>query len=884
MMNEAAAVKNPMRPAPAPAGKAKPNSKYAFETYLENHHENIKKEQDKVRKLCEMAVTLHRRFRGLTLSDLCGRYGARLSTNGKWLDWLPEVDGDIHPINIVQPAIRANTNACLQSNPAIEVKSANQEARHKQIAMRWQRVADFFQRSDWTSEDRRALLFDGLQKEGVWWVKAECVEEDQASVPGPMEQKVGVASYRCRTCGQEGITQTEDAEQGMSEIACPQCGNPADAMIKSTAQIDAVEQKIPVYEIKNRLYSFFNFVVDRYNAKFGGLQTAKWVMTFSPVDRAELEERYPQHDFQAPGSWSYQAQCDYALANADWRFLSYGATQTALNDEFEKFQCDEVYLHEEAYANYRAPADYKFVNGAGVETFSIKAGQSIAEAYQAKYGFNPKGLKFIWEGDRLLDIVSPEDEEVNFREVFSDVHWLRDSGSYLSSPYYSIVITQDDITQLNTMNHNIIARNAVIPTYYDSTVFDDADFSKEYIGSKNAHLLPDRDMSKAVMQLPIPTPSPHLSAQLAFLWETKDSISMVQPALRGEQQKGETWGAQRQQLEQSFGMLTSVLKSYAGMLCVNFKQKARLAAKHWTLEQFQRIGSEFGEIWADEDVQEMCEIDLTKDLVVSYRNGSEMPQTNLDREMKFFNGLAQLMPFVQAGMVDPAKLQKILQKIDEYSEFDFDLTGLEVNELIAQKRVIELATICEQFGEVSFEQIEAARQQIVGYAPEQQQMPDGQVAIVQTPITQLDVITEKIFFQSKIRFSPFEDLPQQRQFFVEQYRVEVGKTTPAYLYLELLETMIGMLDQAIQQQQAEAMMNDPSVQLAMKEKADENAKEQANAEREDQNRKEERESADAERQEQFIQGLITQGVQNEHDLEKTAMQGQIQKENNPKGK
>lgn len=860
-------------------------SQVNFDTYLKNWQQHIKGEQDKLRKLCEMAVTMHRRFRGLTLSDLCGRYGIRRNTDGKWLDYDADRDGEIHPINVVQPAIRANTNACLQSNPVVEVSSANQEAKHKQIAMRWQRVSDFFVRDDW-DEDKRCLVFDGLQKEGSWLFETYCEESDSVPVTDVQEGKTGIAQYQCQGCGMSGIAQIEAEEPGMTEMPCPECGSPANAMVKEVGEYHAADGQLPKVQIKTRPIPFFNFVIDRYNAKLKGVQGAKWLQIQELVDRMELETSYPQHDFTSPMQWSYQTQCDYALANSDWRYLNFSPQQDRQNLDFDRFERISIYLHEDAYSNYVAPSDYEFINGAGERVFSIKKGQTIAEAWEALYQTNPRGLKFVWEGERLLDIVSPKAEEINFRVRFSDAHWLRDSSSYLSAPNYSIVIIQDDITLLNTMNHNIIARNAVIPTYYDSLVFDDADFSKEYVGSKNAHLLPDRDMSKAVIQLPIPTPSPHLSNQLAFLWEVKDSVSQVQPALRGEAQKGETFGAQRQQLEQSYGLLTSVLKSFAGCLTVNFKQKARLAAKHWTLEQFQRVGSMWGELWTDEDVQEMCEIDFEEDLIVSYQNGSEMPQTNLGREMKFFQGLAQLMPFVQAmpQLLGTDKLTKILQKIDEYAEFDFDLTGLEVNELVAQKRVLELAMICKNLGPIPFEQIELAKQTVVGQQPEVQTMPDGTQVQVMTPVTQLDVITEQIFYQSKIRFSQYEDLEQQKAFFIEQLRAETGKTTPDYLFLEMLQVLIAMLEQAVMQQQQEAMMNDPQLQLQLALKAEEDKKAQADADREDAKGEQEREAAEADQQRQFAQSLVTQGMAQEHELEKTALQGQIQAANKPKKK
>src|ERR1700675_3437462 len=83
-----------------------------FVSYLDNWSQYIKREQRKVMKLVEMSVTIRRRDRGLTISDQYGGYGTRPTTEGRWLDYDAELDGEVHPINIVHDAIATNKNAC----------------------------------------------------------------------------------------------------------------------------------------------------------------------------------------------------------------------------------------------------------------------------------------------------------------------------------------------------------------------------------------------------------------------------------------------------------------------------------------------------------------------------------------------------------------------------------------------------------------------------------------------------------------------------------------------------------------------------------------------------------------------------------------------------
>lgn len=838
-------------------------SERPLEQFLKDWHDHIRQEQELLRKLIEMSVTLHRRFRGLTLNDQVGRYGVRRNTDGKWLDYDPDLDGEIHPINIIQPAIRANTNACLQSMPQVEVASANANARHRQIAMRWQRVADYFGRIHWT-EDVRGLIFDAVQKDGTVLIHSYVRPIGSETVEGIVESVAGLAGVNCRQCGFQGIVETDGEQVGMTEIPCPQCGAPAPALGKQVPGFQTEEGEVTVFDIKQEIVPLFNFVVDRYGARLSGLKGAKWLQISKLMDRSELEYEWPDKSPGSSGQWTFPTQVAYALATLDWRYLNYIQSQDQSRGlDFQKFETKYIYLHEDAYRGYVAPSDAKILDGKGRPTFVIKRNQTIGEAYEAMYGFNPEGVKFIWLDDQLLGICPPDEDQVNLREVFSDVHWLRDSSSYLSSPYHSIVQVQDDITLLNTMHHNIAARNAVEQVYYDSLVFEKSDFSQEYVGTKNAALLPDHDLSKAIVKLPVPEPTPYLTQQLQFLWQIKDSITQVQPAMRGDAQKGETFSAQRQQLEQSYGLLTSVLKSYAQCLTNSFKQKAKLAAKHWTLEQFQRIGSMWGETWSQEEVDEMAQIDFERDLIVSYKNGSEMPQSNLDREMRFMNGLAQLLQFgpdVLFQMLGPEKINKLLGKIDEFANFDFDLTGLEINELIAQKRIKELDEITLQFGDVPFEAVEQARQTVQA------------IDEMGQPITALDLLIEQIFANSTIRFSPYENLAQQKEFFAEQYRAEVGKTKPNYLLMEAITVMLGMIEQAEQQMQMEAMLADPQVQMEMAAQEDAAAAEKEQANREDAQRAQDRQAQVEDSERQFQQQMASQAMSAGVDLEKAEMQ------------
>jgi hypothetical protein len=202
-------------------------------------------------------------------------------------------------------------------------------------------------------------------------------------------------------------------------------------------------------------------------------------------------------------------------------------------------------------------------------------------------------------------------------------------------------------------------------------------------------------------------------------------------------------------------------------------------------------------------------VDFDEDLIVGYREGSEMPTSNSDREQRFAQGLNTLLPFIQAGVpLQPDKFQKILQKIDEFAGFDFDLTGLEVDELIAQKKYLELAALCEPYAEMSYAQVEAARSKVVASTVRSQQ-----------PISALDIEIEQIFARSDVRFSQYEDLDQQKAFFTEQLRREIGKAKGNFILIEMLNLVLHAIEQAQQQLMQQAMANAPADPAVEAEKA-----------------------------------------------------------------
>jgi hypothetical protein len=843
----------------APAQSAVGNDKYVQRTknralnglspeqYFLEWHRRLQFEGDRMRTLWNDCVTVHRRFRGKTLSDDYGYFGTRPDTQGHWIDPDPDIDGEVHPINIVRPDIRANVSALLQVNVSIDCEPVNEEAKNKQRAERIQFLIDFFTRDCW-SEEERGMLFDAVQKEGVNLVESyidrECGSEQQIAVSNQVARPT--AKFECADCKASATLDIEEHQvehYHEIEAECPKCGGAGRSTVENGMGYDAGTTSYKQPEIKHRTWSAFEFLIDRKGSKRKGIRGAKFLQIMELVDRADLESQYPQFQFEAPYEWSYSLKCQHALAAADWSVLYSQWNPVGQSQEWDLFEKKRILIHESAYRNYVSPEEWEFVDGQGVVKFSIKRGETMEEAQKRMFGPDARGVRPVFVNERLIDFEIPPDFELDFREQFAEEHFQRDSGSFYSLPHWDTVRMQDTITLFNTIKTNTAARNSINPVWFDSEIFDISDFGNEFIPSKNGALDDAVDIRNKVIQMPTAKTADAINEHLLWLMGIRREVSGVQPAMLGEAQPGAPYAAQRQQLEQSMGLLTPASKSFAQMMVASMKQKLKLAFKYWTLEQFQSVASRNGETWTEGDVAELTSTDLERDVLIDYVPGTEVPQGTLTKELKFWNGVQQALPLIQAAMtagtLDMEVFNQLLKRIDEFADFDFDLSGLETADALAQKRYEALSAVCEPYRGFTLMDIQMMKQQVI----EQEPIVDpatGQPAVdpasgepAMNTLTGFDVFTQELMTEAEIFISPVEDPAPQLSYLIPEIMRELAKPKPHYLLVELLQMLAMQFGQMQAEANAQAIANDPETQKAEAGAKDKDADRRSKAELED---------------------------------------------------
>lgn len=770
-----------------------------FEDKLKQHADHIRWTQTRGYTLVQQWIMVNRRFRGVTLSDQIGGFtqDPQLAPLGVWAD--PVFDDpdqpDVHPVNIVRPNIRANTNSCLQSNPAINVKPGKKSAELTRLANMAQLIIDHKRREAWR-ETSRARLFDAVQKNSAQFVETY-YETNMCGIKTQVPHVPEGSAFEERSPEPQEETRAHEAAEPAGQIL--QEAHTEDVQTDPEEVEEAFEgyRTTEVGDVMTRQHSAFETVVDLIGGAADGLNTATWVQIHKLTPRAQVEADYPQFSFGAPREWCYALKCQHALMTNEWdvMFMARMTRSDASGfKDFELFEKREIFLHEDAYRNYRFPQDFEFVDGSGRTKFKARKGQTIAEAQKECWGRNYYGFRFVWIDDKLVDIVHPEDQPVNFRDCLTVTHWLPVSGCFWSVPHWDIVQFNDDLTNENTfwVEHN--GSNVHSTVLFDSEKFDRQDFAYTHVGTKNGGLGTGQKMEDVAYVLPQSDISQGILAHIQWIMEAKDQISMVQPAQRGDMQKGETYGAQRQQLEQAFGMLTACVKSHAECLVDWAKHQLKLVQSRWTLEQFEAVASRFGEVWDESDVEEFAEMDIDHDLVIDYEPGSEMPESNFAKELKFFNMLPQLMGFLQLGMIPMPAAMELIRTIASYGDLDIDLTGLDTEEAIAQKRFHRISELCQKSPfETDWGTIHAMEGEIiVPEVPEQIDPMTGQPVpgSGQPAVTALDRIVEELLVAAEAMPNRLDDANIQIAFHTRRLKEELASPRTNYLLTACLEELI----------------------------------------------------------------------------------------------
>ena len=742
------------------------------------------------RLLTNDSVVLRKRFRDLNDSDRTGFFS---SVTGGWSD----IDAQqLYTLNIVKPMLRTNASAMQTAKVKIDVAprfpkdTKSQSATEVALAILEQK-----ERLQWTSQLEEYVAMEQQMAPGVF-IRTFHDKTKKKTHKLPKWEMAEVEMPGIAVCGECG---SETPVEGDVEemIPCGVCGGVAviEAM-PTTEEMDVPTgyEEFTVGDTETQVHPFFEFRVDDLNTQGGRLENAKWFEHHYIQALDELELAYPESkkDIQgAPLDWSYSLRWQKALKQN--RITPSDMLGQAVIAERE---VRDIYLTPSMYLNHPVDSDFSLKDKDGNVRFEIKKGQTCAEAkYEGKTVDEPPTVRFRVVGTALLDVCI-----CDFKQEWSYVTFLANPSAFWGSFIYEIVALQDIVTYLISLQFYHVKRNAITSIIYNKGSFDPESFGKDLIPTKQ-NLPYDIPIASQFGIVPALALSGEPMQLFGAIMETKGDVTLTTPAMMGQAQPNEPYAAQALQKQSSMGLLAPAEISKATAKVHWAKQQLRCAKQYLTDEDAESL-IKLNPDWNEDTILAFQECDFDEDLIITYKQGTEIPQSLIEREIKLQNLLQQFVMLGGVGdgqLIPPDAIKTVINEMIQSSGLDIDVGNYESNLRLAESRYDHLMTMLK------------------GVPQTEDMMMMQQIAmqIVQLPL-----------FQPL----PYEDYGAITEFYSDKARNEASREVPNYMLLTCLNALIqleqqGAVENAQMQGQQQMEASAPMMQAQQEmEAASEDAK------------------------------------------------------------
>lgn len=662
----------------------------------------------------QTAVRMQRRCRANNASDCFGFF----STNEGSYAWLgdqnqkeTEALANMRCLPIVKPTVRALVAAMVTANVQVKVDPAGKVSKRRAATSVARGLCEFFDGNDdyWSGllearVNEMSILNFGYAVRSRHNPEKECKsaqydEFEPEDVPMPGE-------YACQ-CGSSGPLDDEVTKDpnGMARAKCPDCGSWAEVTKEPyTAQgipMPKGRKEFNPGDNETLVASAYELSADELHSQGGNLNAAEWFEYHHLVSEDELKAAHPDFDLGGASEWSFSLKWQHALETGDDRYLkSRWGDLTGI----KLYEVREIYMRPVQYRNYVAPQGKNEIkDGKGNVVFSLEPGEKITTKY-------PKGVCFYVTGEKLL----PKIEGRDFRREWSYGGFHTDGHSLWMQPMVELAQSQDDGSAQYTAYMQYLDRNSVANLIYDGRIVNQEDMAKDLVPTKEGYDYGD-DIGKRFFQVQPPRLQGPLEG-LNLILSLVPKISGVQPPMVGEPQNGQPYAAQLLQKQSSLGMLTPSQQSKARVKVQSFKQHCRVAQETWPTERFEYLRERFGGEWKEQDIEAFLECDLDLDLVFSYVEGTEIPTSRLEREIK----LQVVLEFI-AKMAPQMVTPELVSMYFDLAGIDYDFENTEGDTQLAEVRYDRILEALPAFGQIPPEQIGTYILALPGMKPRQRE-------------------------------------------------------------------------------------------------------------------------------------------------------------------
>jgi len=615
----------------------------------------------------QIAVSLHRRFRGSTLSDRIGRFIP--GGTGLWKgDGAEDLDGvDIKCINITKRAIQMNQAALGSATVAIQNEPANKDPDLRGAANVANGITEWLEANDhhWSMNlinrmtqiiqtGYGCFLHSYHDENKSNYVETQPWEDKEERIPG---------EYVCK-CGSGGTYDSDDDET----TKCPQCGGVAEVTKSSKLALvprPGEKKQVNFGDNCSSISSCLEHRVDEKNTQGGNLLLGQWFEHHYLVSEGELNVLFPKWELPKSTEWTYPLRWKYALETGNDVFNSLSSS----NEFTKRRELQDWYVLPEEVADRIEPEDFDLKDGQGNIVFSIKRGEKISEKC-------PNGFMFTVCGEQ----VAPRWKEVDFRNEWSYCCFIPDAHSFWGQPLVELLQIQDDWNTLYTIDIQHRERNSLNQIIYNSQMFDADSWERDLVPTSDTFSQGEYPIRHYYDQLQA-APMEGAVNGLKFLFEILPYVGGAPPEAIGVDPPGEdNYSAQLLRKQSMLGQLKPPANSIAHAKVRYIRNHLKIAQATWPEERFQYILTRFGEEWKDDDVEAFLGCDIDRDIVTNYIAGTEIPTDFIQRRMDIENALNK---FIEAQTPPPKEL---LAEYFELLNLDYDLGHMEADQRLAESR------------------------------------------------------------------------------------------------------------------------------------------------------------------------------------------------------
>lgn len=704
------------------------------------------------------SVTLRKRVRNASDNDrlgvfspMTGAWTADLNTNG------------IYSLNITTPTVRTNTSAMITATVKIDVQPRFiKESKSKMAADVAAAIIEQKDREQWTTQLEELIALEQQLGPGVFIrtnhnpnVRRKHVvpefEDQDVEMPG---------KAICSECGEESPVSGDIGDE--MSVPCASCGHMAvieKMPTNASVPVPTGLREFTTGDTQTRAIPFFEIRCDLRETQGGDLARAKWFEHHYIASLDELQVEYPEaadkiKGANSAGNMSYPLQWQMALKHGNIIPVDTASARSVV----ENREVRDIFLTPAMYLNVEMTMPFAFSDAEGKSRFSVEAGETLAECkVDGKKVEEPPVLCFRLVGMELIDVFL-----CDFREEFAYVTFMADPSTFWGLFLTDLSIMQDIVNQMLTLQMYHIKRNAITSIIYNSQAFDPDAFKKDLIPTADT-LPPDVPIGNTYGIVPALRMSGEPMQMLEAIMAMKADVSLTTPAMMGQTQPNEPYHAQLLQRQSSLGLLAPASISKATAKVHWAKQQLRLAKQFWTDEDTAEYLKLNGE-WTDDHIDAFLDCDFDNDLLIEYAEGSEIPQSLVEREVKLQKMLSDMMSLAQIApqLIKPDMLGEVFTQLTQVSGLDVDFNNNESDLRLAEARYDKI-------------------QEAVEHASEEAQTPNPQANMM---------MAQQFLAQPDMQPQIWEGHATQIEYYSDKLRNECAKESPSFLLIAILNGII----------------------------------------------------------------------------------------------